>query len=137
MTRVLTGPALVLEGTDLLAVELLVSKGVRVLRERDGVTLPAQVLALVDQLNRTAAAYRAMSADGHRPADMPHQPPPLVRVPEAAAADVLTASEVAASLGMSTRHVTRLASDLGGVRHGRSWRFSRTAVEAFSTARAA
>lgn len=141
MTYVVSAPAVLLEGRDLVAVHVLVQRGLRALRDRDGVTPAPAVLQLVDQLGRAAAAAgrSPMSANGHASADMPPHAPSSERVGNgmAAAADVLTASEVAASLSLSPRHVTRLAAELGGVKHGRSWRFSRTAVEAFSAVRAA
>jgi hypothetical protein len=43
--------------------------------------------------------------------------------------EMIDTREVAAMLNRSTRHVRRIASNLGGVRRGRDWIFDRSTVE--------
>lgn len=129
----LAGPVVILEGPALLHARHLLAMGVQVLRQRDGITPPAQVVELVRTVAAAAEEYRRMAPAGHGDA--------AVGASEALSEaeqtrTVCTTAEAAVILRLSVRQVRRL--DLARVSPpGAALLFDRAYVEAYAAERAA
>jgi hypothetical protein len=114
-----------LQGQALIEASRLISWAVKELRRRDGIHAP--------RLDRLEAVLRAeatasTAAGGHAigPAD---------GTAAAFTQDLMSTEEVAEAMGISTRHVTRQAAQLGGRKIAGVWAFDPVIVHAAATER--
>lgn len=115
--------AVILQGPALHDVAYLVGLGIRYRAQVDG-SAPAEhhrrLLALLSDVSVS------VSADGH--ADVRSEGAPAVWLPgDGGSVHTDTAARM---LNLTPRQVRRLADQLGGRRHGRTWMFDRAAVSA-------
>jgi len=90
-------------------------------RRRVGAPIPAWLRRLHDRLD---AELRAVVSAGG--------PEPVARGPDS---ELVGTAQAAGLLGISTRHVRRLAADLDGWRASRDWVFCRAVVLEYARAR--
>ncbi len=121
----LGGGQVLLRGPAVLDAARLVEHGVRLTRQRDNIAPNPHVLSLLDALR--AEAGELMSAVGHSDVrDHDDQPP--------SEHEEITAAEAAELLGVTDRHIRRLAPDLGARKVGGAWVYERSAVTAYALA---
>lgn len=123
----LLGDAVVLRGPAAIDAYRLMARGVDAARREDGIQPSERLEQLLAALRASADA--AMSAAGH--ADVREVPTSAVSTPGSR----IGTREVADLLGLSERHVRRLAPEFNGRRHGNTWTYETTAVEAHLIAR--
>ena len=126
-----TGPVLLLTGPVLVDLNWLVTLGIQVARQRDGMTPRPRLLELQRIVAAAAQDVRAAAsgrADVRAAPDSPELPQDD---PDA----WIGTREAAITLGLSQRQVRRIATSLGTVQHGRVHLFRRLAVEAYAAHR--
>jgi excisionase family DNA binding protein len=101
----------------------------------DGVRLPADdgVLVMIRRLLRSTDIDRA--ADRQTRQFMESQRETAVRIDQLPADSQWHTEDVAEYTGLSKRSVQQYASEMGGVRIGRRWRFDRVEVTTWWSAR--
>jgi hypothetical protein len=131
-TQLINGPILIITGPALLEVSALLQLGIKHVKVRDAnrAAAPAAILAVL--VKQAADQYRAMSDVGPRPQTSGPDPASSIQ----ADPHEVTASQAAQMLGITDRHVRRIASQLGVVRV-KPLMFSTAAVEAYASRRAA
>jgi hypothetical protein len=128
--QLINGPTVIISGPALLEVSALLQLGIKHLKVRDAIAPPPRLLAIAGLVKQAADQYRAMSYVGPRPRTS--RPDPA----SSSQADPheVTANQAAQMLGITDRHVRRLASQLGIVRV-KPLMFSTAAVEAYASRR--
>jgi hypothetical protein len=125
--QLINGPILIITGPALLEVI-----GIKHVKVRDAIAPPPRLLSLAVLVKQAADQYRAMSDVGPRPQTSGPDPASSSQ----ADPHEVTASQAAQMLGITDRHVRRIASQLGVVRV-KPLMFSTAAVEAYASRRAA
>lgn len=122
----LLGHAVLLQGEALTLINHLAAAGAADMTRRNGAVLSPRTRALLGSLARADAAAR--SAVGHL--DVREEP-------TSRPSEWVGCEEVAGELGVSARHIRRLAEGglLPGHRHRRDWRFDLDEVRAFRAQR--
>jgi hypothetical protein len=105
--QLLTGPVVQLSGPALFELNALVSWGLRLVRERDGIAPSAGLLAVAGLIRRAAAMERAMSASGPEPSSL--SPNVALSTPTEEEPQTVTAQEAADLTDVTPRHIRRIA----------------------------
>lgn len=116
------GSAVLLQGPAVIDTFYLVALGIKETRRTDGIAPSPRLQALAAALRDAAAEARASVSRHERVARPARQAPSGVL-------DEIYTEEAAVLLGLTRRHVQRIAADLGGRRRHRLWVFDRGAVE--------
>jgi hypothetical protein len=128
--QLINGPTVIISGPALVEIHALIQLGIRYVKVNDAIAPPPRLLAVASLVRQAADQYR-MSDVRHRartscpdpassnPTDEPHE---------------ITASQAAQMLGLTDRHVRRIASQLGVVRV-KPLMFDTAAVQAYASRR--
>lgn len=119
-------PSITLSGTELLQIAALVKRGIDRMEQLDSIT---GTIETVRELNRIANATKArMSAEGQRTRTFEANTAPSV--PDVDRPQEITVAEAAKILGITPRHVRRIADQIGTLR-SQPITFDRELVEAY------